>query len=68
VAPTTLLGFEDDHLIHVFHRPEGTRMTRMARLPSTTALPLRATSTGRLWRIARRRTGGVTGSLVEPLL
>src|SRR5262249_46506800 len=55
VATTTPLRFEDDHLIDLFHRPEGTCLARMARLPPTTTLPPEALWALRLRRIARRR-------------
>jgi len=55
MATATLLGFEDDHLIDLFHWYQGTRMARVTRLTATTALPRRATRTLRLGRIARRR-------------
>jgi len=55
MATATLLGFEDDHLIDLFHRHQGTRMARVTRLTATTALPRKATRTLRLGRIARRR-------------
>ena len=68
VAAVTLLGCEDDHLIHFFHRHQGARMARVTRLPPTTALTPRATWALRLRRIARRRTGGIAGGVVELLL
>jgi hypothetical protein len=43
VATATLIGFEDDHLIDLFHRHQATRMAGMARLTATTALTPRAT-------------------------
>ena len=68
VATATRLGFEDDHLINVFHRHQGTRLAGMARVPPTTALTSWACGTLRLRRITRRRPGGVAGGVVELLL
>jgi len=55
LATATLLGFEDDHLIDLGHRHQETRLARVTRLTTPTALPWRATGTLRLGRIARRR-------------
>jgi len=55
MAAVTLLGFEDDYLIDLVHRHQGTRLARVTRLTAPTALPRRATGTLLLGRIARRR-------------
>ena len=56
LAATTPVGFEGYDLIAVFDRDERTRMTWMARLTTTTALPSRALGALRRWGIARWRT------------
>ena len=54
-----LRGLDDHHLIDFFHRDQGARRARMARLPATTALPPRAMWTLMLWRIARWGAGRI---------
>ena len=46
-----LLWLEHHHLIDFFHRDQGARMARMARLTTATSLPPRATWPSGLWRI-----------------
>ena len=68
MAAGTLLGFDQHHLIDFFDWQKRARLASVTRLTATTAPTAGAFGSLSLRGIARGRTGGIAGVLLELLL